>query len=56
MCEQALKRFLHTMTSNMRNTSKNSNISKNMMNVFSKSLEKETHTKTDLLKEICEKK
>ncbi len=43
VCEQALKRFLHDMTSSMRNSSEvsNSNISINMMNIFSKSIEKD---------------
>jgi len=42
MCEQALKRFLHDMTTSMRNTSEktSSDMSVNMMNIFSKSIEK----------------
>ena len=38
MCEQTLKRFLHDVTSNMRNTSQNTSvdISTNMINIFSK--------------------
>jgi len=41
MCEQSLKRFLHDMTTSMRNSSESSNsdISTNMMNIFSKSIE-----------------
>ena len=43
MCEQALKRFLHDMTSSMRNSSENTSvdISVNMMNIFSKSIDKD---------------
>jgi len=42
MCEQALKRFLHEMTTSMRtsNDETASTISANMMNIFSKSIEK----------------
>jgi glutamyl-tRNA reductase len=43
MCEQALKRFLHDMTSSMRNSSENTSvdIKVNMMNIFSKSIDKD---------------
>jgi len=42
MCEQALKRFLHDMTLSMRSSAdkSSSDISVNMMNVFSKSIDK----------------
>ena len=42
MCEQTLKRFLHDMISNMRNNSdlSGSDISTNMINIFSKSVNK----------------
>lgn len=42
MCEQALKRFLHEMTTSMRtsNDETASTVSANMMNIFSKSIEK----------------
>jgi len=43
MCEQALKRFLHEMTSSMRDASKtvSPDISANMMNIFSKDKQKD---------------
>ncbi len=43
MCEQTLKRFLHDMTSSMRNSAENTSvdISVNMMNIFSKSIDKD---------------
>ncbi|NPA60478.1 MAG: glutamyl-tRNA reductase [Epsilonproteobacteria bacterium] len=43
MCEQALKRFLHDMTTSMRNSAENTSvdISVNMMNIFSKSIDKD---------------
>ncbi len=43
MCEQALKRFLHDMTTSMRtsNDETASTISANMMNIFSKSIDKQ---------------
>ena len=55
MCEQALKRFLHEMTSSMRNTTetKADEITTHMMHIFSQSLE-ETTSKN--IKEKCEKK
>ncbi|MDF1874704.1 glutamyl-tRNA reductase [Sulfurimonas sp. SAG-AH-194-I05] len=58
MCEQALKRFLHDMTSSMRNTSEESiiDISSNMMQIFSKSIDKDKIKKPDFIKEICAKK
>jgi len=42
MCEQALKRFLHDMTSSMRNATDTTGhaITTNMMHIFSQSLEK----------------
>ncbi|MEA2099281.1 MAG: glutamyl-tRNA reductase [Campylobacterota bacterium] len=54
MCEQTVKRFLHDITSNMRSKSQNidSDISVNMMNIFSKNIDKEVNK----LKETCEKK
>ena len=58
MCEQALKRFLHDMTLSMRNSSDStsSEISTNMMNIFSKSIDKEAVEKPQYLKESSEKK
>ena len=52
MCEQALKRFLHEMTTSMRNSSdeSSSHISTNMMNIFSKSIEKDKPKKPDFIK------
>ena len=52
MCEQTLKRFLHDMTSSMRNTSsKPSEITTNMQNIFSKSIDKEKIVKPAHIKE-----
>lgn len=58
MCEQALKRFLHDMTTSMRNSTDEaaSSISTNMMNIFSKSVDKTQLTKPDFIKEESEKK
>lgn len=52
MCEQALKRFLHEMTSSMRNSTDDSasDISTNMINIFSKSIDKEKIMKPEFLK------
>ncbi len=52
MCEQVLKRFLHEMTSSMRNSSgePNSTISVNMMNIFSKSIDKDQVKKPEYIK------
>jgi glutamyl-tRNA reductase len=52
MCEQALKRFLHDMTLSMRNSTESSSpdISTNMMNIFSKSVDKEMLEKLQNLK------
>lgn len=56
MCEQAIKRFLHDMTSSMRNMTdkKGSSISTNMMHIFSESLDKPK--RPDFTKESSEKK
>ncbi len=58
MCEQALKKFLHEMTRSMRNSNDESvsSISTNMMNIFSKSIDKTKLKKPDFIKEISEKK
>lgn len=52
MCEQALKRFLHEMTLSMRNSTEkpSSDITTNMMNIFSKSVDKEKIVKPDFIK------
>ena len=52
MCEQALKRFLHDMTSSMRNSTDEptSNISTNMMQMFSKSVDKTQMKRPDFTK------
>jgi len=52
MCEQALKRFLHDMTLSMRNStdSSSSDIYTNMMNIFSKSIDKESIKKPQNIK------
>jgi len=58
MCEQALKRFLHEMTSSMRNINDNaaSEISTHMMHIFSQSIDKEKTKIPDFLKDHSEKK
>lgn len=58
MCEQALKRFLHEMTSSMRNSNEDatSDISTHMMSIFSKSIENEKQQIPDFIKEKLEKK
>jgi glutamyl-tRNA reductase len=57
MCEQALKRFLHDMTSSMRNSSDENahTISTDMMHIFSESIEN-VMKKPDFIKETSEKK
>ncbi len=52
MCEQVLKRFLHEMTSSMRTSSAepSSTISANMINIFSKSIDKDKLKKPDYIK------
>ncbi len=57
MCEQALKRFLHDMTTSMRNSGDESvsSISTNMMNIFSKSVDTKKLQKPDFIKEAREK-
>ena len=52
MCEQALKRFLHEMTSSMRNSTEydSSDITSHMMNFFSKSIDKEKIVKPDFIR------
>jgi glutamyl-tRNA reductase len=52
MCEQALKRFLHDMTSSMRSSCDEiiPNISVNMMSIFSKSIDKDKLEKPDFIK------
>ena len=47
MCEQALKRFLHDMTSSMRNTTDETGhaITTNMMHIFAQSIEKQKNNK-----------
>ena len=52
MCEQALKRFLHDMTSSMRNASDQSGhkITTDMMHIFSDSIEKEKPKRPEFTK------
>lgn len=54
MCEQALKRFLHDMTTSMRNSSDEttSSISTNMMHIFSETINKDKEEKPQFLKGI----
>lgn len=55
MCEQALKRFLHDMTSSMRNSKDETghDITTNMMHIFSESINKSNNKLAT--KELCEK-
>ena len=52
MCEQTLKRFLHEMTSSMRNSSDESGhaITTHMMHIFSDSIEKEKPVRPEFTK------
>ena len=58
MCEQALKRFLHDMTSSMRSSNDKSThaITTDMMHIFSQSIDDIELKKPDFTKETCEKK
>lgn len=58
MCEQAIKRFLHDMTSSMRNSSDESGhkITTQMMHIFSDSIDKDKLQRLEYTKESCEKK
>lgn len=58
MCEQALKRFLHDMTSSMRNSTDSTGhaMTTNMMHIFADSIKKDKQMKPEFIKEKCEKK
>jgi len=58
MCEQALKRFLHDMTSSMRNSSDETGhaMTTNMMHIFAESLHKRKLNKKESIKDTSEKK
>ena len=58
MCEQAIKRFLHDMTSSMRNSSDESGhaLTTQMMHIFSDSIDKDKPKRPEFTKESSEKK
>lgn len=57
MCEQALKRFLHDMTSSMRNATDETGhaMTTNMMHIFAESLHKRKLKKQESIKDTSEK-
>ena len=58
MCEQALKRFLHDMTSSMRNATDETGhaMTTNMMHIFAESLHKRKLKRPEFTKDTSEKK